>query len=482
MTSVYDLLYVPQREDVDKAAGSRRFLDASDMGSGKTLKGVAFDERYNPNQRTLVVCPMAVIQHWRQWFIKLGVPVVALSHTGSGPPGPEYQAAMDRFVNRDNKVLVVHWQTLQKRLLLPRLKKVKWGLIIGDEIHNIQGRKSQQSIGLKSLKTNLKLGLSGTPATTNIENMWSPLNWLHPVTANGGFGSYWTFYNEYVESEEDFRGYRHTLGPKNLDEFLKRIEPWYVRHMKREQCCPNHPNGIMPWLKDKTYEVIKVDLPPQIRRVYEEMKKEMVAWVGEHQDEPVIAANFLARMIRLNQFTGAYASITPQGDVKLSEPSPKIDALMDVLSRTDRPIVVYSAYRQMIELMIARLKKVGIPCGMYTGGNKSTREDDKRRFQQRQIRVLGITIRAGGVGLDGLQDVSDTAVYLDRDWSPAFNVQSEDRLWRDGQSNAVTIIDLVSVNTIELGRRQGIQEKWSWLKSMLGDTQRIQEEALQDGS
>jgi SNF2 family DNA or RNA helicase len=189
MTSIYDLLYEFQKEDVDKAEGSRRFLDASDMGSGKTLKGVAFDERYNPNERTLIVCPMAVIQHWRTWFRKRGVPVVALSHTGSGSPGPSYQAAMDRFVNRDNKVLVVHWQTLQKRLLLPRLQKVKWGLIVADEIQNIQGRKSQQSIGLKSLKTKRKLGLSGTPATTNIENMWSPLNWLHPMTADGGFGS-----------------------------------------------------------------------------------------------------------------------------------------------------------------------------------------------------------------------------------------------------------------------------------------------------
>jgi SNF2 family DNA or RNA helicase len=478
MTSIYDLLYEFQKEDVDKAEGSRRFLDASDMGSGKTLKGVAFDERYNPNERTLIVCPMAVIQHWRTWFRKRGVPVVALSHTGSGSPGPSYQAAMDRFVNRDNKVLVVHWQTLQKRLLLPRLQKVKWGLIVADEIQNIQGRKSQQSIGLKSLKTKRKLGLSGTPATTNIENMWSPLNWLHPMTADGGFGSFWTFYNQYVQSEEDWRGYRHTIGPQNLDEFLKRIEPWYVRHMKREQCCPHHPQGVMPWLKDKDWETVEIELPPQIRRAYEEMKKEMVAWVGEHEDEPVIADNFLARMIRLNQFTGAYATIDPQGRVRMEEPSPKIDALMDILSRTDRPVVVYSAYRQMIELMHRRLQKAGIPSGMYTGGNKSTRETDKKHFIEGRTRVLGITIRAGGVGLDGLQDRADTAIYLDRDWSPAYNVQSEDRLWRDGQANAVHIIDLVSVNTIELGRRQGIQEKWSWLKSMLGDSRRMQEETL----
>lgn len=464
MTGYLEKLYDFQRRDVEKLylPGG---LDASDMGSGKTIKGVAYDELYNPDSPTLVVCPLGVAQHWRSHFMQANLPVVKLDPK-------DRDAGFKRFRDNHNKVLIVHWEALQRRLhLLEQLQHVRWGLVIADEIQYMQNRKSQAAAGIRSLRTKRKLALSGTPATTNITGYWSALNWLYPTTSKGGWGSYWAFVKRYVKTEEDFHGYTHIIGPnqENLPEFFGRIDPYYVRHMKREQCCPDHPNGVMPWLPDKSYEEYNVELLPQQRRAYENMKKEFVAWVGAHESEPVIAANFASRMVRLCQFTGAYATVLDDGSVRLSEPSPKLDIAEDIIQRSSRPIVVFSMYRQMIELLKARLNRAGCPMGMYTGGNKTTRDADKEAFESGEIRVLGLTISAGGVGLDGLQRVADTAIFLDRDWSPARNVQAEDRLWRDGQDNAVNIIDIISTNTVEQGRRQDIVEKWDWLRQMLGD-------------
>jgi SNF2 family DNA or RNA helicase len=76
-------------------------------------------------------------------------------------------------------------------------------------------------------------------------------------------------------------------------------------------------------------------------------------------------------------------------------------------------------------------------------------------------------MKAGGVGIDLF--AASTVVFMDRAWSPVDNVQAEDRLWREGQENAVQVIDIMARNTVDLGRRQRLEQKWEWLKALLGD-------------
>ena len=53
--------------------------------------------------------------------------------------------------------------------------------------------------------------------------------------------------------------------------------------------------------------------------------------------------------------------------------------------------------------------------------------------------VIAGTIGAMGQGYDGLQQVSHTMVFIDRDWSPEILKQAEDRLHRMGQEHLVNI-------------------------------------------
>jgi SWI/SNF-related matrix-associated actin-dependent regulator 1 of chromatin subfamily A len=174
-------------------------------------------------------------------------------------------------------------------------------------------------------------------------------------------------------------------------------------------------------------------------------------------------------MMRLQQFAVAYAQVQNE-EVRLTEPSSKLDALMQILEdNPNEPIVVFSQFAQLIYLLHERLKGAKIEHGIYTGRNRTTRESDKRKFTSGSANVLIGTIGAGGVGVDGLQDVSSTVIFLDRDWSPAINNQAEDRLWRDGQRNAVQVIDIMARNTIDLGRAQRLEMKWDWIRRLLGD-------------
>jgi hypothetical protein len=60
-------------------------------------------------------------------------------------------------------------------------------------------------------------------------------------------------------------------------------------------------------------------------------------------------------------------------------------------------------------------------------------------------------------------------MFLDRAWSPSQNRQAEDREHRIGQKDAVHIIDVMARNTIDFGRNQDFQLKWTFLQLILGD-------------
>ena len=195
----------------------------------------------------------------------------------------------------------------------------------------------------------------------------------------------------------------------------------------------------------------------------------MVAWVGENQDQPLIAPVVIARLIRLQQFAAAYMEPAPGGEGwSMSEPSSKLDALMDILDDSNEQVVVFSQFKQLIHLANRRLEKAKIPFVEVSGDiGPSQRGENVRRFQDGTARVFTGTIAAGGVGIT--LTASSTVIFLDRGWSPFLNLQAEDRLHRIGQKNAVQVIDLMAHNTVDLGRAQRLEQKWQWIRELLGD-------------
>ena len=92
-----------------------------------------------------------------------------------------------------------------------------------------------------------------------------------------------------------------------------------------------------------------------------------------------------------------------------------------------------------------------------------------QRFCDDNTQVFLGVIDAMHEGIDGLQGSTDTMIFLDRSWSTIKNKQCEDRLHRDGQKEAVQIIDIMARNTLDLGRKTRLETKWQWIRRILGD-------------
>src|SRR5580765_529062 len=441
VTSPFEL-YSYQKEAVEAMESHTGFLLADEMGLGKTVVQMEELRRYadtNGTTRALIVCPKSVISVWE-------------SHTKAFGFFPYVQLPQGFRVPTGDLIAITNWDQLRVN---PVYKKIPWHFVVADEAHNAKNRKAKRTKALWTLPARYKRALTGSPIINRPDELWALLHWLYPER----WRRYWKFYERYVEYEQHpYHQYRIVKGAKNVDELKEELGTLMLRRFKRD---------VLTELPDKYYEQVLVDLNPTQRHVYDEMRKKALAWVGENQDKPLAARMVVAQLMRLRQIAGGTPDIDEDGMVTIQEPSAKIDALMDIIEGTDQPLVVYTNFRAMVRMVKERCHAAKIQCVGLTGETvESDRADAVRAFQAGEARVFVGTIRAGGVGITLTR--SSRVVFLDRSWSPADNLQAEDRLHRIGQKNAVQVIHIDARNTVDQYVESKLIWKWDIIRKILG--------------
>jgi SNF2 family DNA or RNA helicase len=192
----------------------------------------------------------------------------------------------------------------------------------------------------------------------------------------------------------------------------------------------------------------------------------------------LVSSNNLTLNTRLLQFASSYARLNEAGDVLLHEPSPKIDALMEIVDELgSKPVVVAAQSRQLIELAAARFDKQNakkgerhveyrLVTGTVTGADRQRSIDD---FQAGRAQVMLLTVAAGGVGLT--LTAADTIVFLQRSWRMIDNRQAEDRIHRIGaeKHESITVIDFITKDTVEEDQIPKLHEKLRRLQELQRD-------------
>lgn len=479
----YKSLYQFQQEDVIKLTAKKHGLIGSEMGTGKTHESIAIESNWygkaakdvvKESYGTLIIAPLNTFDSWRDKYATQEPTVTVTTIDRKNRDKILADIKAKKF-----DVYLMHWDALR---LMPELQKFQFHVIVADEVHRAANRKAQATRALKKLRTNHKLAMSGTASGDQPQNLWSIVNWLWPTY----YTSYWAFRKHYCIEESVYtqgskQGYTKIVGVKNQEGLAAEMAPWYIRHLKRDKCCEHHPNGVMDWLPEKTYDTIWVDLNPTQRKFYDQMRKEMVAWVNEHEDTPLVASVVVAQLVRLSQMALATPYINENGDMRLKEPSSKIDAVKElILDNEGKQFVVFSASKQACYLAQASFARAGITSEVLSGDTPQRQRDGMvGRFANGGYQVFIGVIQAAAEGIDGLQHATDTAIFLDRSWSTIKNKQAEDRLHRDGQKDTVQIIDVMARSTLDFGRKQRLEQKWVWIKKILGDPAAAQKEVLE---
>lgn len=478
-------LYPFQRGVVEFMVNSKRCINASDMGTGKTLMALSAvteyqirrsleDAAYEADKPNLIICPRSVIGVWereiRHW---LNEPVVLATGTNKAKRTAEIKAAIE-----DGSWLVINWEQLRtkketkikrtkiyhpvtkdflryhekktetKVMREPLLESTLWGAVIADEAHRAKNRKSLQTEGLWRVKNaDLKFALSGTPLMNSPDELWPVLKWLYPDE----YTSYWRFFDQYVDYYEGQYG-KIITGAKNPDALRFELGTRLVRRTKGE---------VLKDLPEKTRDFVPVKLNTKQRKLYEEAERQM--WIeveqaikaGDKAAERFANTalnnpggvyqlpNGASRMVRLQQIASTPALLGAEDD------SAKLDAAEEIiLDAQPKQFVVFSKFVGTCHIFVERLRKHGIRAEHYTGEveteNRTAIEDS---FQAGEIDVIVGTIGAMKEGIT--LHAADTVVFLEREWTPAPNEQSEDRLHRVGQENAVTVLIIEAEDTVD---------------------------------
>ena len=111
-------------------------------------------------------------------------------------------------------------------------------------------------------------------------------------------------------------------------------------------------------------------------------------------------------------------------------------------------ILLFSQFTSMLDLIRARLEEEDITSFTLQGSTpKAVRAELVRRFNQGEVSVFLISLKAGGTGLN--LTAADIVIHYDPWWNVAAQNQATDRAYRIGQKSTVQVYKLITQDTVE---------------------------------
>ena len=459
-------LFPFQRVGVAFLEQAGRALLADDMGSGKTIQLIRTVERLGPEALpVLVVCPNSMKYTWKAEIEKWS------DLTAAVVDGTAAQRKKAIATNED--FIIINWESLRLHSRLApygsinlsakekeekELNAIDWGTVIADEAHRAKDPRSKQTRALWNVSRGAKhrFAATGTPIESNPSELWPILNFISP----DDFPRKTKFIDRYcLVSINPFGGFDIVgLKPDTASEFHTIIDPRMLRRPK---------DVILPQLPPKVESLRLVPFSGKQKKAYDTMAKEMLATLKD--GSTIVALNPLAQFIRLSQFASASAELDEDGNVKMSTPSNKIDAFLEILEEAgNEQVVGFAESKQLLNLLAGKLKAEGISYGMITGDvGTAERQLTVDQFQAGKLRVLlGTSAAAEGITLTA----ASILVFIQRFWSSIKNSQASDRIHRIGQTaDKVEIITLATKGTVDEYREQVLDEKGMTLQEILQD-------------
>jgi SNF2 family DNA or RNA helicase len=231
--------------------------------------------------------------------------------------------------------------------------------------------------------------------------------------------------------------FNHIVGYRNLDKLNTQLEKFSFR-VRKEDCLD---------LPDKVYMKRSVELYPEQRKMYEELKQYALAVL---EDDSVTATTVLTQLLRLQQVCSGHVK-TDEGELHTFK-SAKLPELLDVLAETNGKVIIWANFTHDIITIRSALQEVYGESSVvtYYGETPSEqRQEVVRQFQDPKspVKYFVGQPRTGGYGLTLTE--AKTVVYYSNNFDLAIRLQSEDRAHRIGQTSKVTYVDIVAENTVD---------------------------------
>lgn len=311
-------------------------------------------------------------------------------------------------------------------------------------IDELSSFKNYRSIRFKALnkvrmRINRIVGLTGTPASNGLMDLWAEFRILD---YGKRLGRFITHYREAYFRPDKTNGqvvFSYKPLPGAEDEIYRQISDITISMKATDHI-------RMPELVSNTY---KVELSKKERKVYESLKDEMTLDIDKDE---ITASNAAALSNKLLQLANGAIYTDEKGVKEIHQR--KLDALEDLIEAANgKPLLVAYWFKHDLSRIEGRLKAKGI------GYEKLDSSSSISKWNEGKIAVGLIHPASAGHGLN-LQSGGSTLVWFGLTWSLELYMQTIARLYRQGQKDkTVVVIHIIASDTIDEYVMRAISKK-----------------------
>ena len=383
------------------------------MGLGKTLEVITMLKSDMTEKPTLIVCSKSLIYNWYSEINKFDGFTRAIMIYGN----QNERHKIIKSINNNIKIIyITAYDSLRNDL--KEYEEKYFNYIILDEAQAIKNVNSIKSVSVKSLKSDRRFALTGTPIENSIIDLWSIFDFLMPG---------------YLEDLSIFKS-KYLADEKYTDLVALKIAPFILRRTKSE---------VLNDLPSKYEKIISCDMTNDQRLIYDAHIKDAQDKINSGSD----SFDLLPYLTRLRQIC-----IDPKLFIEeYSSDSGKMIKFEEIVNeyKSEHKMLVFSSFVGALERCKEVLIKENIKFYMLTG---STKLDERKRLvdmfnSDPSVKVFLISLKAGGTGLNLVG--ADTVIHLDPWWNLSAENQASDRAHRIGQTRNVEVLKLVAFNTLE---------------------------------
>ncbi|MEG0283252.1 MAG: SNF2-related protein [Erysipelotrichales bacterium] len=396
---------------------------ADDMGLGKTIQAIAFlESAYQKGANNIVICPASLMFNWQDELNKFNSDLKAICVAGDVN---ERKAILNDISEYD--LIITTYDYLKRDVDLYR--DINFEHIILDEAQYIKNHTTKAATSIKQLNGQMKIALTGTPIENSLAELWSLFDFLMP---------------NYLYNYHYFKKHYETpiikSNNKKAERLLKSfVEPFILRRRKHD---------VLKDLPQKTEKNVLIDFSKEEEKLYvaklSQVNKDLRELLKSEQSNKIMILKMLSELRQICcEPRVLYENI--------DKPSSKMQNCLEIvenLKDNKQSVLIFSFFTTVLDLLEKELIDKGISYLKLTGKNSKTeRKELVSEFQEGDVDVFLISLKAGGTGLNLTQ--AQAVIHYDPWWNLSAQNQATDRTHRIGQENEVQVFNLIMKNSIE---------------------------------
>ncbi len=420
-----------QKLAIEKLSGTKRFILGDDMGLGKTSAAVIAALEVD-SKKILIICPASLKINWQREIENYSDRSVYICE------GKNFSTEHDFvIVNYD---ILKNFHDL-KDIENSLITKANFDLIIIDEAHYISNGQSIRSKLVNSFtkKSKYLWLLTGTPMTSRPMNYFNLLSLIEsPVAQN--WMAYAIRYCQGYQFKAGNRKVWNVTGASNLEELRDRTSRQFLRRLKTE---------VLD-LPDKIITPVYLRLNS---KQYMGLMGEYYDWYDKKKEESSSLTVQFSMLMKVRQ-------VIAEEKIKHT-----IELAQNIIDQ-DKKVIIFTNFTGVLQKIHEHFGKQSV----YLDGSCSNpkRQYAVDEFQNNdKIKVFVGNLIAAGAGIT--LTAGEAVIMNDLSFVPAHHQQAEDRSYRYGQKNSVSVYYPIFDNSIEGVIYDMLSNKKNVIDTVMGD-------------